>query len=229
MFREEAKKIGNILESYEKNDLNPVLEIGSSTYKFRNKIKPHIGKNIHSKLSNRGIKIILSDFKPDADIKNPEDQIIGDVFDERVFNKMLDVKPKCILLCNILEHVNNPNDLCKRILQIANKNTIIIVTVPFSFPYHQDPIDTLFRPSPKELVTNFTDVELIHEEIIQGTNFGEQLKELSLFSAFLRIAKEVIKIIIHLITFQIKKIKYSRLFWFRKNYSVSLVVLKKTI
>ena len=229
MFREEAEKIGNILESYEKNDINPVLEIGSSTYKFRNKIKPHIAKNIHSKLSNRGIKIILSDFKPDLDIKNSEDQIIGDVFDEKVFNKMQDVKPKCILLCNILEHVNNPNDLCKRILQIANEKTIIVVTVPFSFPYHRDPIDTLFRPSPKELVANFTDVELIHKEIIEGTNFGEQLKELSLFSAFSRIAKEVIKIIIHLITFQIKKIKYSRLFWLRKNYSVSLVVMKKTI
>lgn len=229
MFREEAEKIGNILESYEKNDINPVLEIGSSTYKFRNKIKPHIAKNIHSKLSNRGIKIILSDFKPDLDIKNSEDQIIGDVFDERVFNKMQDVKPKCILLCNILEHVNNPNDLCKRILQIANEKTIIVVTVPFSFPYHRDPIDTLFRPSPKKLVANFTDVELIHKEIIEGTNFGEQLKELSLFSAFSRIAKEVIKIIIHLITFQIKKIKYSRLFWLRKNYSVSLVVMKKTI
>ena len=229
MFREEAEKIGNILESYEKNDINPVLEIGSSTYKFRNKIKPHIAKNIHSKLSNRGIKIILSDFKPDLDIKNSEDQIIGDVFDEKVFNKMQDVKPKCILLCNILEHVNNPNDLCKRILQIANEKTIIVVTVPFSFPYHRDPIDTLFRPSPKELVANFADVELIHKEIIEGTNFGEQLKELSLFSAFSRIAKEVIKIIIHLITFQIKKIKYSRLFWLRKNYSVSLVVMKKTI
>tara|TARA_B100001057_G_C22594233_1_gene850219 strand:+ start:209 stop:898 length:690 start_codon:yes stop_codon:yes gene_type:complete len=227
MFREEAKKIGDILESFKKDDLNPVLEIGSSTYEFRNKIKPYIDKNIHSRLFNRGIKIILSDFKPDLDIKNPEDQIIGDVFDDKVFNKMLNAKPKCILLCNILEHVNNPKKLCERILQISNEKTIIIVTVPFSFPYHRDPIDTLFRPSPEELAKNFTNVELLHKEVIEGSNFGEQLKELSFFSAFFRIIREFAKIIVHLITFKIKKVKYSRLLWLHKNYAVSLVVLKK--
>ncbi len=172
MFREEAEKIGNILESYKKDDLNPVLEIGSSTHEFRNEVKPYIDKNIHSKLSNRGIKIILSDFKPDLDIKNPEDQIIGDVFDDEVFYKMISAKPRCILLCNILEHVTNPKKLCERILQISNEKTIIIVTVPFSFPYHRDPIDTLFRPSPEELIKNFTNVELLHKEIIEGSNFS---------------------------------------------------------
>ncbi len=227
MFKEEAEFIGTILDGFSDDELDPVLEIGASTLSFRVSVKPHINENIHSKLFARGIRVIHSDFKPDPDIANPEDQIIGDVFDEKIFKRMLDTKPKCILLCNILEHVKNPKELCERIMEISNEKTIIIVTVPFSFPYHRDPIDTLFRPSPEELIKNFNDVEVIHKEIIEGSNFGEHLKKLNHAAAFIRLTKEILKIFIHLVTFQIKRIKFSRILWLRKNYAVSLVVLKK--
>ena len=227
MFKEEAEFIGTILDGFSNDELDPVLEIGASTLSFRVSVKPHINENIHSKLFARGIRVIHSDFKPDPDISNPEDQIIGDVFDEKVFKRMLDTKPKCILLCNILEHVKNPKELCKRIMEISNEKTIIIVTVPFSFPYHRDPIDTLFRPSPEELIKNFNDVEVIHQDIIEGTNFSEQLKELNLAKAFIRVTKEVLKVMIFLITFQLRKIRFSRILWLKNNYTVSLVVLRK--
>jgi SAM-dependent methyltransferase len=227
MFYEEAKKIGAVLEAYNEDELNPILEIGSSTSDFRKFVKPHIHEYIHSNIIDRNIKIIYSDLKEDSGNTNVEDQIIGDIFDEKVFQKMLSTKPKCILLCNILEHVKDVDAVCKKVLEILQPGSLIICTVPYSFPYHPDPIDNLFRPSPEDLIKTFTDVEVVHKEIIEGSNFREQLKKLNLSLAFLRVTKEILKIFIYLISFQIKKIKASRLLWLGRNYAVSLVVLKK--
>jgi|SaaInlStandDraft_1057018.scaffolds.fasta_scaffold117385_2 hypothetical protein len=227
MFYEEAKKIGGMLEAYNEDELNPILEIGSSTSDFRKFVKPHIHEYIHSKIIDRNIKIIYSDLKEDSGNTNVEDQIIGDIFDEKVFQKMLSTKPKCILLCNILEHVKDVDAVCKKVLEILQPGSLIICTVPYSFPYHPDPIDNLFRPNPKQLTKKFTNVEIISEEVIEGSNFYIQLKNLSQKQRVEFLFKELIKPFIFLLTFQLKKAKNSRIFWFNKKYSVSLIVLKK--
>lgn len=227
MFDREAKKIGEILDSMDIHDLNPILEIGSSTEYFRKKMKPHINENIHEKINKRGIQIICSDIKPDPDVIDQKNMIIGSVFDDKTLQKMIDLKPRCILLCNILEHVTDSQEVCNRIQKIATAGTLIVCSVPYSFPYHPDPIDTLYRPSPEELIEKFSNIEVMHKEVIEGANFGAQLKELKLHKALWVIFKQTIKIIIHTISLRFSLVKASRLFWFNKNYSVSLIVLKQ--
>ena len=42
----------------------------------------------------------------------------------------------------------------------------LIVTVPFSYPYHRDPIDTMYRPSPSELSQLFAGARMLDGTIL---------------------------------------------------------------
>jgi hypothetical protein len=76
------------------------------------------------------------------------------------------LKPKSILCCNILEHVVSPKTLAQRCSDIVGAKGLIAVTVPYSYPHHRDPIDTMFRPSPAELAALFAPAAMLKGEII---------------------------------------------------------------
>jgi len=56
--------------------------------------------------------------------------------------------PGALLCCNLLEHVTEPDRLAYHCLELLMPGGLVFVTVPFSYPYHRDPIDTMYRPSP---------------------------------------------------------------------------------
>ncbi len=45
--------------------------------------------------------------------------------------------------------------------------SILLVTGPYQFPYHEDPIDTMFRPTPEELRHEFSGLQYIQGEIVK--------------------------------------------------------------
>jgi hypothetical protein len=51
-------------------------------------------------------------------------------------------------------------------MEIVGPGGLIFVTVPYSYPHHRDPIDTMFRPNPEELAALFRPSELIAGEVI---------------------------------------------------------------
>ncbi len=54
---------------------------------------------------------------------------------------------------------------------------LIFVTVPFSYPFHRDPIDTMFRPSPNELARLFAPAVMVKGEIVDsGESYRGQVK-----------------------------------------------------
>ncbi|OBQ33891.1 MAG: hypothetical protein AN485_17485, partial [Anabaena sp. MDT14b] len=48
------------------------------------------------------------------------------------------------------------------------KSGYIFVTVPYKYPYHRDPIDTMFRPDIQELSSLFPDFKIVNGEILAG-------------------------------------------------------------
>lgn len=149
MRKEEAEYIGGLLLELTNNNSGPVLNLGSSTKEFREVVKPHIDNNLFKPLKKKGINVVHSDLKSASGV-----DISGSIFDKETQGKLKDVKPSVIMLCNLLEHLEPEqlHSIPSVINEIAPPGGYVIVSVPYSYPLHYDPIDNYFRPSPEKLV-----------------------------------------------------------------------------
>lgn len=131
-------------------ELSPLLNIGSSDLKFRTQTQPWIQDELFSPIEGMGVKVFHCDLKAQDGV-----DLVGDFFDEDVFRTIKATRARSLICSNILEHVLDPNAFIRRCLDLVESGGIIIVTVPFDYPYHADPIDTMFRPSPEEVLALF--------------------------------------------------------------------------
>src|SRR5207249_5025580 len=75
------------------------------------------------------------------------------------------------LICsNLLEHVVNPGEIAAAATAAIAIGGLLLVSVPYRFPYHADPIDTMFRPSPVELAELFPGTRIVEQQILSGGN-----------------------------------------------------------
>jgi len=113
-----------------------ILDCGSGTKADRTIVQPHISAvfaghnvtwtNLHSENGD----------EVECDFTDPE--TLADL-------------PRCELVtaCSMLEHVEDIDGALRAIAGLADD--WLIVTVPFSYPLHECPIDNGWRPSPDEL------------------------------------------------------------------------------
>jgi len=114
---------------------------------------PHIEKNVFSLLESRGCRVVHSDFQKYSGV-----EVVCDLTNLKSLQFVEELPaPKIILLSNVLEHI--PKAYLKKVVSnlqsIMSKGDHLIVTVPYRYPYHPDPIDNLFRPSSEELSNLF--------------------------------------------------------------------------
>ncbi len=154
MFKKEAEWVANTLQRLAHKGAGPVLNLGSSDLEFRTKEQPWIDALIFAPLRARGIDVIHVDMREGegidmrADIMNPDD-----------LARLSECAPQIILCCNLFEHVENPKALADACLKLLAPNGHVVVSVPLSYPYHRDPIDTNLRPTPEELASFFTQAD----------------------------------------------------------------------
>jgi len=147
-----------------------LLNIGSSTGRFRNQIQPHITKNIFKPIEKNGIAVIHTDIQNSAGV-----DLVGDLLDEE-FVKVLEREQFDFILCsNLLEHLEEIEPICRIIERILKKNGYAIITVPYNYPYHLDPIDNMFRPTVKELAENFSTLKNLNGEILEAKSYNSKL------------------------------------------------------
>lgn len=169
MFKAEAIRLRRIL--LDLPGVSPLLNLGSSTRHFREVTKPHVESELFAPLRKAGIKVVHSDLKEDEGV-----DFAGDILDPEVMRRLKGMGFKCVLLSNLLEHVRNREAVAAACEEIVGPGGFILATVPSSYPYHADPIDTGYRPSPAELATAFKRSEpLITEEVTELT-YAEDLK-----------------------------------------------------
>ncbi len=221
MREQEAVRIREILEDPEFGNIRTIVELGSSDAFFRETSQPHIDANIHGPLKARGVRLVTTDLKDGNGI-----DIDGDIYDPAVQAKLMALKPDVILCCNILEHLTDRASFAKACDQLLPKGRFLLVTVPYSYPYHLDPIDTMFRPSPDEIAALFPGYRIVRGEIFEAGNFGSDMrrKGSSLIRQFLR---TLVRSISPWEGVQAVKARWHRWLWLNRPYKISLVLLQK--
>jgi|SRR3989344_274823 len=159
MFVEESLKIKDFIEKENLRNLK-VLNIGSADKNFRTYIQPYIDRNIIKPLEERNCKVFNLDLYggEGVDIRLDFDHLneLNDDFD-------------LVFCCNSFEHAKNKENLGDELVRLTKNGGFIIVTTPYVYPYHLDPIDTLFRPTIEEQLRYLKGVTLIEGTYINVT------------------------------------------------------------
>ena len=168
MLLPEARWFGEKIASLKSEDIFPMFNIGSSTEQFRKVDQPWIDEFIFEPLAGKAVFHV--DIKEAAGV-----DVVGDLSKLSFQRELLNKHPKSVMCLNLLEHVINRDDMSKKIISLVPIGGYIFVSCPYKFPYHADPIDTLFRPSPDELAKLFPGTKSIYSDVIVGENYLSML------------------------------------------------------
>ncbi len=224
MLIEESLWIQKTILGFPVSEMSPLLNIGSSTAEFRQNIQPYIHENIFAPIEKVGGQVSHLDIKADEGV-----DIVGDLTEAGFQQKLIqDYHFSCFLCSNLLEHIEDKNraQLCQIIEKIMPQGSYLIVTVPHMYPYHKDPIDTMFRPDIQALAALFPSLSFVAGDIVQTPN--------NMFSYFQGKPRAFFAYIAHItLPFLFKRsffdwqqqVKYLP-FWF-KRFDSTCIILKK--
>jgi hypothetical protein len=220
MMVSDAKWLGEVLPKFSIEELSPVLNIGSSTKKFREEEQPHIHEYVFAPLEAKGIKVIHCDLKQGEGV-----DVSADIFDDSAIEKLKSYNAKSIICTHMFEHVTNKEDLAKRLLSLIPDKGLFFITVPNSYHQHDDPIDTMYRPTPEELSTLFKGQNILQKDILVDGNYWGKIKQRPFTLFFRHFTRFFIPFL------SVKKWKRSmrKLYWLFNNYKVSAIVGRKVV
>lgn len=218
MFEREAIRLREILLAQQ--GISPLLNLGSSDARTREQTKPHIERELFAPLRAAGIEIVHADLRP-----APGVDVAGDICDPQVRARLCPGRFGCVLIANMLEHVRDRAAVAAACEELAGPGGLILATVPSSFPYHADPLDTGYRPGPEELVAAFAGSEPVQAEEVEGGTYRDQLaaRGESVSGALLRTALGVLAF-----PFRPKsaRARLSRWRWYRRPYRVAVALVR---
>jgi len=221
VFDVEAKAIADLLESRGsalRN--NTILDVGSSTGKYREK-KPHLAL-LHEVIVAGGGAYMGLDLKDAEGV-----DLVGDITSPETLATIKGIAPKVILLNNILEHLSDPWTVLRDVWEVVPKHGMLVVSVPLSFPYHPDPIDTMFRPRPAEIIKALEAATLIVDTVLEDHSLWSKWgRQGSGYLAY-RLARSLTKLVLKS-PFDYRYLFYSDFRWLFRRLSVSLVVAEKS-
>lgn len=168
MFQQESKWIKKTIKkiNLEKGDL--VADIGSSDLFFRTRVQPHVHNDIYAPLQDKSVYITSIDAKEEIGVDCVVDITSKDPLPQAVANKKFDL----VINCNMLEHVINRDTAVSNLISFVKKGGYLLITVPHTFLYHADPIDTMYRPTPEDVFTllnRHCNCEVVEWEILPIT------------------------------------------------------------
>jgi len=156
MLKPEAAWLAKQLDALPTDRLHPMLSLGSGAGQFRDDKQPWIGDAIYRPLDRRGVRVHHHEFVAAEGV-----DLAGDLDDPAFLETLQDLGARSVMCCNVLEHLANRELLIDRLPKLVGPGGYVIVTVPYRFPYHPDPIDTLYRPSVQDLQREFDGLELV--------------------------------------------------------------------
>ena len=162
MMYQEACWLRQRLSEIPSSDLSPILSIGSGNRDFRRRRQPWIDAQLYDPLDQQGVQVLHHELRV-----APGVDIAGDLEDERFRSELMQLGVRSVLCCNVLEHVLDPASLVAAVEQLVPSGGIIGVTVPRSYPYHPDPIDTMLRPDETSLTALFNRSHVIYSSTIR--------------------------------------------------------------
>jgi hypothetical protein len=215
MRREEAQWIAGYLASA--GDISPLVELGSSTRHFRTVVKPHIDQFLHAPLRARGIRVVHTDIKAAEGV-----DISGNIYERDVRARLKDVRAKAVLCCNIFEHVEDRAAFAAICDDILEPGGTMVVSVPYSYPIHLDPIDNYFRPTPAEIAALFPGYQMIDQAIVTSGSYRDDFEFPEAFRA-------IAKSLLWRGGAAGAKNRLHRFLWLFRRYRISVAVLRKPL
>lgn len=168
MLVREAKWFAERFAELSDDALFPMLNIGSHTEEFRSREQPWINRHIFGPAVKRGAKIVHLDIRA-----APGVDLVGDLTEPIFLAKVAGMRFRSAFCSNLLEHVPNREAIGHAAVAAVEPGSYLIVSCPNNFPYHPDPIDTLFRPGVAELAALFPGTEIVRGELVpSGTLTG---------------------------------------------------------
>jgi hypothetical protein len=164
----ESKWLGERLSAIPDDQLFPLLNIGSSTLEFRTVTQPYIDHNIFTPLRKRGGTVYHADIKA-----APGVDLVGDLLDPVFLAELSKLQIRSAMISNLFEHVTIRQQICDVVMKIVPSDGYIFVSGPHRYPYHADPIDTMFRPSIEEMHAHFPGTRIVDSAIIDSGNWRQ--------------------------------------------------------
>jgi SAM-dependent methyltransferase len=224
MLTNEAIWIGKAMSSLPVNMISPCLNLGSSTAHFRKVLQPCIEAEIIAPNEARGVLFIHADMK-----EAPGIDVIGDILDPGFQARLAEMTPGCVLCCNIFEHVLDRQKLAEVCVRIVRPGGYIIVSVPKSFPYHLDPIDSYYRPTPADIAILFPDCKIIMSETVSDSTYWAQLSKLTASERISILVKALIHLPIPFYKWERWKSRMHPFFWLFSRYRISALILQRNL
>jgi hypothetical protein len=208
MFEAEACWLRRALDVFPPERLSPALNLGSSSAAVREIVQPWIDAEVFCPLRVRGVEVIHVDMRelPGVDVQ-------ANLTDAADVCRLRSLKPNALLCCNLLEHVPD----------LLPTGGLVFVTVPFSYPYHRDPIDTMYRPGPTELAELFAGARLLESMILgAGVSYRNAVKERPWI-----LLRHVWRFPVPFLSFERWKRSMARLYWLVAEYRITCAVFEK--
>lgn len=218
MFEAEACWLRRALDAFPAERLSPLLNLGSSSAVVREAVQPWIAAEVFCPLRRRGVETVHVDLRdaPGVDVR-------ADLTDAADVCRLSRYRPKALLCCNLLEHVLEPERLARHCLELLPAGGLAFVTVPFSYPYHRDPIDTMYRPSPAELGRLFAGARLLDSTILgAGVSYRDAVRERPWI-----LLRHLWRFPVPFLSFERWKRSMARLYWLAAEYRITCAVFEK--
>lgn len=218
MMKCDAAWLGEALARLDPNEISPALNLGSSTKQYREVEQPYVHDLVFGPLEARGVKFIHTDLKSAEGV-----DIAGDIFNDEDLSKIRAANPKSVICTHMYEHVVDRDELTRRILTLIPAGGLFFVTVPSSYHQHNDPIDTMFRPSPDELAALFPGQEILDKQELIGDTYWSHVRKRPVTLFF----RHFLRFWFPFLGWRQWKRSMRKLYWLFNHYKVSAIVGRK--
>jgi hypothetical protein len=227
MRKEEADWIAGCLRTHVLNSppdpghARPVvLHLGSGDVEAQKIQKPWIHARTIAPLEQAGFEVVHSDLRPSRGV-----DLVGDLTDPAFHAVLRRLQPRLVYCCNVLEHL--PRNILRQIpgilASILGQGAYLLITVPLSYPYHADPIDTMYRPNPEQLASFFPGFRVVDKAVVDSETYGEEFRK----GSFTRRARKVLRPLFPFVRPRRWLSHVHRFFWLRKPYRHSCILLQR--
>lgn len=218
MMKCDAVWLQKTLARFSNEELSPIVNIGSSTAHFREVEQPFIHELIFGPLAERGIDVIHVDLKAGDGV-----DISADILSDSGNEKVRAHAPKALICTHVFEHVVSREGLATRLMDLLPMNGLFFVTVPSSYHQHNDPIDTMYRPSPEELAALFPGQTILEKSDLVGDTYWMHVRKRPVTLFF----RHFLRFFVPFLGWKKWKRSMGKLYWLYHHYRVSAIAGRK--
>lgn len=213
MLEAEARWFGHVMNGFSADEIYPMLNVGSGTEQFRTRRQPWIDTHIFAPARRRGGVVRHSDIQSGAGV-----DLAGDLTDERFLDRLRKARFRSVFCSNLMEHVAQRETIATALMECLDAGGLVFASCPYDYPYHPNPIDTLYRPDIDELSSLFPGTEQVTGEIVAGGTYADTLRRHPL---------KLVRIAVPLWRPQRWASAAAHLRWLMRPYKATCVVLRK--